>query len=45
MRRFEEEGACWGSTEGAKHCERACRRGLQWLRENEPGLPPVCLPQ
>lgn len=45
MVRFEEGGACWGSTEGAKHCERACEGGLKWLRETDPNMPSVCSPR
>lgn len=30
--RFEAEGGCWGSAEGAKLCTDACARGVEWLQ-------------
>ncbi len=42
--RFQADGACWGSIPGAEACDHACRRGLDWLRSHESGLPEVCKP-
>ncbi len=42
--RFQADGACWGSIPGAEACDHACRRGLDWLRSHESGLPSACTP-
>lgn len=44
VRRFETDGGCWGSPEGADLCETACVNGLAFLREREQGLPEECSP-
>lgn len=42
--RFEVDGGCWGSEDGAALCDRACSSGLTWLRDNEANLPEACAP-
>ncbi|HEX5751796.1 MAG TPA: hypothetical protein VFZ09_36590 [Archangium sp.] len=44
LARFEPEGACWGSPEGAKLCGDACERGVGVMRERMPELPGACAP-
>ena len=40
--RFEPDGACWGSPEGASLCDRACVNGLDWMQGAYADLPEEC---
>lgn len=42
--RFDPGGACWGSEEQSKVCERACTRGLAFERARRADAPPECGP-
>ncbi|MDF1562280.1 MAG: hypothetical protein P1V51_04505 [Deltaproteobacteria bacterium] len=44
LERFREGGACWGSRPGQTLCDRACTRGLAFLRERYTPLPEACTP-
>lgn len=41
--RFESDGDCWGSEPGAKLCDTACTRGLDYLGSLD-GAPMECVP-
>jgi hypothetical protein len=42
VERFEADGDCWGSDEGATLCDRACTRGADYLRRQSGPLPQEC---
>lgn len=42
--RFDPGGACWGSEEQSRVCERACTRGLAFERARRADAPPECGP-
>lgn len=42
--RFDPGGACWGSEEQSKVCERACTRGLAFERARRADAPVECGP-
>ena len=44
VHRFEADGDCWGSPEGADLCETSCVNGLAFLRDREQNLPEECSP-
>lgn len=42
-KRFDKNGACWGSEAGMELCDEACYRGLAVLRKTEVIVPASCL--